>query len=398
MKLAVNITRIIVGLLFIFSGLVKANDPLGLSYKMQEFFELWGMTQFNSWTLWLSVFIIAFEIIAGVALLLGWQMRLFSWLLLLLIVFFTFLTGFAYLSGKFKNCGCFGDCIPISSKTSFLKDIVLTALIIFLFINRKHIRPIFSSGISLALMLATVVFSFGIQWWTLNHLPLVDCLPFKKGNNIIEQMQMPSNAIPDSTVITFVYEKNGQRQEFTADKFPADFSAETYKFISRYDKVVRNGKNNEPPIKGFALSGITDQDSTQIVLDQEWAVLLFCENFSRPVSRWKERFSKLYAEATSKSIPSYLVTTQPEQAKKAIAGTNFAGIQILKCDFTAIRTAARVNPTIYLLNFGTIKDKWSYKNSTHAMKRIGSVVIQHADEHPIPIDSLPMPVDSSKIK
>ena len=136
MKILINTTRAIVGILFIFSGLVKAIDPLGLSYKMQEFFDLWHMTQFNNQTLWLSVMMITFEIIAGAALLLGWQMRIFSWLLLLLILFFTFLTGYAYLSGKFKNCGCFGDCIPITPLTSFLKDLVLTALIVFLFGNR----------------------------------------------------------------------------------------------------------------------------------------------------------------------------------------------------------------------------------------------------------------------
>ena len=123
MKATINIIRVLVGILFIFSGLVKAIDPLGLSYKMQEFFELWKMSQFNDYTLWLSILIIAFEIIAGVALLLGWRMKLFSWLLLLLIIFFTFLTGYAYLSGKFKNCGCFGDCIPITSYTSFVKEI-----------------------------------------------------------------------------------------------------------------------------------------------------------------------------------------------------------------------------------------------------------------------------------
>ena len=137
MKAAVNIARIIVGVLFIFSGLVKANDPLGLSYKMQEFFELWGMHQFNSWTLLLSVLMNAFEIIAGFALLLGWRIKLFSWLLLLLIVFFTFLTGYAYLSGKFRSCGCFGDCLPITPKTSFLKDV---ALLIYLSLIVCRIR------------------------------------------------------------------------------------------------------------------------------------------------------------------------------------------------------------------------------------------------------------------
>src|SRR3982751_3110969 len=130
MKLLVNIVRVLVGLLFIFSGLVKANDPLGLAYKMEEYFELWNLAELNSIALGLSIVMIAFEIIAGIALLLGWQMRLFGWLLLLLIIFFTFLTGYAYFSGKFTNCGCFGDCIPITPKTSFLKDIVLTLLIL----------------------------------------------------------------------------------------------------------------------------------------------------------------------------------------------------------------------------------------------------------------------------
>src|SRR5262249_35159409 len=127
MKLIVNIVRVIVGVLFIFSGLIKANDPLGLSYKMKEFFEVWsdGLANssfflnhtlinffhfFHEHSLTLSVIMIAFEIIAGAALLLGWQMKLFSWLLLLLIIFFTFLTAYAFLSGKFKSCGCFGDC------------------------------------------------------------------------------------------------------------------------------------------------------------------------------------------------------------------------------------------------------------------------------------------------
>ena len=113
MKVIVNIARIIVGILFIFSGLVKANDPIGLSYKMQEFFLVWGTSFLDGISLALSVIMIAFEIIAGAALLLGWRSKTISWLLLLLIVFFTFLTGYAYLSGKFKNCGCWPTRQPL---------------------------------------------------------------------------------------------------------------------------------------------------------------------------------------------------------------------------------------------------------------------------------------------
>ncbi len=376
MKAAVNIARIIVGVLFIFSGLVKANDPLGLSYKMQEFFELWGMHQFNSWTLLLSVLMNAFEIIAGFALLLGWRIKLFSWLLLLLIVFFTFLTGYAYLSGKFRSCGCFGDCLPITPKTSFLKDVALLLLIGFLFWKQKLITSLFPGKATTIAMLSITVLSFGMQWYTLTYLPFVDCLPYKKGNNIAEKMKMPVDAIPDSTVITFIYDKGGKQVEFTADKFPADFNSTTYKLISRYDKVVRRGKNNQPPIAGFNLSGITNEDSTQIVLQQPYAVLMFCENFNVPVSAWEKSFSKVYAEAKAKNIPVYFITTQPGEAGTKLAGTSFSDIQVLKCDNTAIRTAARTNPCLFVLQRGTILGKWSHHHFSAAGKLLKGIDAQ----------------------
>ena len=370
MKILISLARIIVGLLFIFSGLVKAIDPLGLSYKMQEFFELWGMTQFNDHTLWLSIVMIGFEIIAGVALLLGWRMKLFSWLLLLLILFFTFLTGYAYLSGKFKNCGCFGDCIPITPITSFGKDIVLTVLIFFLFANVKKIQPLFSKKVSVVLIVIASAISFGIQWYALNYLPPVDCLPYKKGNNIAEKMKAPVGAIPDSFAIRFVYEKGGKQFEFAPAELPADL--DSYNYVSRTDKLIRKG-NAEPPIKGFALSGTTDQDSTSIVLSQPYAVVLFCEDFSTPFSAWKDDFAKLYTSAKTKNIPVYAVTNRMDEAMKNFAETSFAVVPLFKCDYTAIRTAARTNPTIYLLKEGTILDKQSYKRMGRILNAVEAI-------------------------
>jgi uncharacterized membrane protein YphA (DoxX/SURF4 family) len=416
MQTLVTICRIFVGLLFIFSGLVKANDPLGLGYKMQEFFEIWNASLasgsfflktplislfdfFHEHSLFLSVVMIAFEIIAGAALLLGWQMKLFSWLLLLLIIFFTFLTGYAYLSGKFKNCGCFGDCIPITPLTSFGKDILLTILMVFLFVKRKWVRPVFSSKVTTGLMALVTFVSFLIQWYTLNYLPVFDCLAYKKGKNIPEQMKMPANAIPDSTVITFVYEKQGRNVEFTADQFPADFDS-TYKFVSRYDKVVRKGINNEPPIKGFVLNGITDQDSTSIVLEQPLAILLYIDNFDIPLRKWEKDITNLKGAAIEKGVPVYIVTSRIDEVIKELKGTPLSDIQIFKSDNTAIRTAARTSPCIYLIGKGTILDKWSYHGTGNAIKRIKSVVVPVNKVTPPVIsgDSVPAPVDNNKIK
>lgn len=373
MKIAVNITRILVGLLFIFSGLVKANDPMGLSYKMQEFFEVWGVHGMNGLTLPLSVFMNAFEIIAGTALLLGWRIRIFMWLLLLLILFFTFLTGYTYFTGEPKNCGCFGDCLPISSRTSFLKDVLLTGLIGFLFLKQALIKPLLPARLMMVKMISVILFSFGFQWYTLTYLPVIDCLPFKTGNNIPQQMMMPVNAIPDSTVITFVYKKDGKEIEFTADKFPADFNGDNYQFVSRYDQVVRKGRNNVPPIKGFVLSGDSNEDSTAFVLQRPAAILLFIERFSKAGKGWIPGFEKAFTAAKTKHIPVFLITAEPGIARDRITGTSFADIPVFKCDYKVIETASRTPVTLYLLTNGTVKGKWSSRRFGRAVNIISGM-------------------------
>ena len=381
MKLVVNSVRFIVGILFIFSGLVKANDPLGLGYKMDEFFDLWNeglaKTSFSFLThffqflrdhsLSLSVLMIAFEIIAGVALLIGWRMKIFSWLLLLLTLFFTFLTAYAVYSGKFTNCGCFGDCLPIPPQASFLKDIILTLLIIFLFVNRRKILPFFNGRTNVAIMLATAILSFGLQWYMLTYLPVIDCLPFKKGNNISEKMKQPPGSRPDSFAIRFVYEKGGKTYDFSPNNLPTDL--DTYTFKERKDKLIRKG-NAEPPIKGFILKTESGDDSTQMVLSQPHCFLLFCENFKTPVSDWQKDFEKLKQLSDQKNIPVYIITASLDDAKKALSTTPFSTISMFECDYTAIRTAARTNPCLYLIKQGTIVNKWSYKKISQANKEI----------------------------
>src|SRR6185436_2270566 len=203
------IIRWFVGLLFIFSGLIKANDPLGLSYKMQEFFEVWGIHSLNDYTLALSMIMNVFEVVAGVAVIIGWRMKLFSWLLLLLIIFFTFLTAYAYITGNIRTCGCFGDCIPLTPLTSFIKDVVLLILILILFVNRKNITASIKPPAPQILLVLCIIGIALLQNYVLNYLPIKDCLPYKKGSNIVESMNLLKNVTPDSFALTFKYKKNG---------------------------------------------------------------------------------------------------------------------------------------------------------------------------------------------
>jgi Predicted membrane protein len=388
MKTLLNITRIIVGVLFIFSGLVKANDPLGLSYKMQEFFEVWGWSFLDNYTLAMSVAMNAFEIIAGVAVLVGWQMRLFSWLLLLLIVFFTFLTGYALFSGKVRECGCFGDCIPLTADQSFIKDLVLLVLIGFIFWKRNTIRPATNKMYSLVILFFAVIFSFAFQWFVLLHLPVKDCLPYKVGNNIPEKMKNPPGSIPDSTVITFVYDKGGKEIEFTADKFPDDFDDETYKFIKRYDKVVRKG-NASPPIKDFALQTVYGNDTTLALLTEDkYQIYVFLKNGYSADGDWPTVLKAVKQSAAQKNIDGYLVSNIAIETLRGSAPDVFHTFTPLLCDATAIKTAARANPTLFLVKNGTILNKWSYADFEQALLMVNGLPANAAPvQQPEPIDS-----------
>ncbi|HVF80317.1 MAG TPA: BT_3928 family protein [Flavisolibacter sp.] len=379
MKIFVRLVQIFVGVLFIISGLVKANDPMGLSFKMQEFFELWSagfrpgsfiansLSAMHKSSLALSIAMITLEIVAGVALLIGWKKKFVLWLLLLLIIFFTFLTGYAYLSGKFTNCGCFGDCLPITPLTSFIKDIGLLLMILFLLIGRNYIAAVFSSKINAAALIASLLFSLGLQWYVLNYLPIADCLPFKKGNNIPDQMKAPPGSRPDSIAIKYIYEKGGKRFEWSANELPADFT--TYKYIDRVDRVVRKG-NAEPPIKGFTLVGVSGEDSTQAVLEQPFAVLIFSLEFTD--ERWLTYSRPLFDQAKSSHIPLYIVSGNLAEAKKEFEEAGIQGLQYFNTDFTVVRTVARTTPTILFLKRGTIVQKFSRNGALSAKAALAS--------------------------
>ena len=381
-KTILNTVRLLVGILFIFSGLIKANDPLGLSYKMQEFFEVWNMPALDSYSLALSIMMIAFEILAGVAVILGWRMRLFAWLLLLLIIFFSFLTAYAVLSGKIRECGCFGNCIPLQAMGSFIKDLILLLLISLIFIYRNEIQSGISKNNSLLILSLTMVFSFSIQWYALRYLPLVDCLPFKKGANIPEKMIPHAGAIPDSTVINFVYEKNHKTMEFTADQLPADLDS-SYTFIKRYDKLIRKG-NAEPEIKDFSLTTESGIDRTLKILNQPgYQLMLISRNFPQKNPRWNKSFTLLYTLAKSKNIPVFLVTSNRTEANNYLNENALDNvIPVLGCDATAVKTAARADPTLYLLKKGTILNKWSYASFELAIPQLAELPTQTMQTQP----------------
>ena len=350
MQSFLKILRWTVGLLFIFSGLIKANDPLGLSYKMQEFFEVWGIAFLDDYTLVFAVVMNTLEIVAGIALLIKFPYKQTLWLLLGLIIFFTFLTGYALFSGKIKTCGCFGDCIPLTPKVSFIKDLVLLFAILILLFNHKKVKSNLHKALGIFLLiLSTGVVGYG-QYYVLQHLPFIDCLPYKRGNDIKEQMKVPEGAIPDSVSIQMSFLKNGKTVQFDINQFPADFDS-TYVYQDRKEVLIQKGNGMVARIVDFSLFTFNNEDTTAALFNASSPyVLIFSGNID-PSLPWET----LIKTIQQKNKQVYLVT-----ADKANAMQLKLDIPILVGDMTMIKTAARVWPTVVIMNGSTIMEKQSY--------------------------------------
>src|SRR6185437_10763291 len=237
MKVINFLCRIFLGGLFIFSGLIKINDPYGFAYKLDEYFEIFShdfspiFTSFIPYSLFFSVFISGFEIILGVAILLYYRMNLVMWLTLLMMVFFTFLTFYAFWWDKVKECGCFGDAIKLTPKISFYKDLVLTALTLVLFAQRKRLLSKFNGVSGHIVMAVTTFISFYIGYHAIEHLPYKDFLPYKVGNNIKEQMKAP-----EAPKYKYIMTKDGKQYEFM--DYPTDpaYKLDTF-LLTNPDKI-----------------------------------------------------------------------------------------------------------------------------------------------------------------
>jgi hypothetical protein len=193
------------------------------------------------------------------------------------------------------------------------------------------------------------------------------------GTSIPEKMKPPPGAIPDSSVITFIYSKNGKQLEFKSDHFPADFD-DSYQFVKRYDKLIRKG-NAESEIKDFNLMTASGNDTTEALLHEPgYTLLLFAMEMPETNPSWNKEFAVIYSFVKMKGMTIFFVTAHPDQVENYFIKNDIrTNLQILKCDVTAIKTASRATPTLYLLKKGIILNKWSYADFENAIPEINAL-------------------------
>ncbi len=352
MKILAHIVRFLVGGIFIFSGLVKLNDPVGTQIKLEEYFEVFAAdmpVMHDFWmslvpfALYFSVLMCAAEVILGVALIVSWRLKQVNWVLLLLIIFFTFLTFYSAYYNKVTDCGCFGDFLKLKPWTSFTKDIVLLVLVLFLIWQRNLFRNLRTGS----LVGLSAIFSVALAFYAIRYLPPIDFLPYKIGNNIPQLMQ-PSEPLR----YKYIMEKDGKTEEF--EKYPSDT---TYK----YKEMVLINENAKPKITDYKVWN-NDGDFTQETFKGKKLIVIIKNGTDLNGASLAE-IRSLVNSVKDSGIEPLILTSNSDADIQEIRKAYLLDIPYYFADGTVLKTISRSNLGIWLLQDGTVKGKWHYNTT-----------------------------------
>lgn len=353
MKLFVGIARVLVGVLFIFSGFIKLNDPLGFSYKLQEYFgeNVLNLEFLIPFALVIAILLVVFELVLGIMLLIGYLPKFTVWSLLLMIIFFTFLTFYSAYFNKVTDCGCFGDAIPLTPWQSFFKDVILLLLILVLFFNRKYLTPVLAPASHRWIIFLSFMLCFLFAYYVLMHLPVFDFRAYKIGNNIKEEMEMPADAEKPLYEYKWKFEHNGEEIIITNN---GAYPKQEGEFIGVETKQISEGY--VPPITDFQIEK-DGEDFTDEILEENKVLLIVAYDLKISEADGYVPVKRLTDEAHAKGYRVVGLTSSGEELREAVIEEYGLNIEFYQTDETVLKAIVRSNPGILTLERGTIKQK-----------------------------------------
>ena len=410
MKILLFISRVIAGSIFVVSGLVKANDTIGFSYKMEEYFsaDVLNMEFLLPYSLAFAVLMCVAEIVVGLALIAGVKMKISTWLALLLTIFFAFLTFYSAYFDKVNDCGCFGDAIKFTPWQSFMKDLVLMFFLFPSFIYRKTIKIntdsedkqffiaslVFIALFSFAMLdwafpfwfslvffvltliikkissgeatswiivgLATVL-SFGFVYHTYSHLPIKDYRPYAIGKNIADQMVVPEGMPIDVYESSFVYKNSDTGEEKTFNQTNYPWKDSTWVWVSTDNILISKGY--EPPVHDFV---ITDADGYElqedILAEESSVVLVIFYDIEKANAKAMEKVNAFVNDAEEDGLYVYGLTASLYNEVEDFRLENQVPITFYSADETMLKTVVRSNPGVLVIKKGEVIGKWHYND------------------------------------
>ncbi len=361
-----HIFRILVGGLFIFSGLVKLNDPMGMAFKLHDYFasDVLNLPFLVPIALPLAVVIVIAEVLLGVALLIGFKPKLTIGLLLGMIVFFTFLTFYSAWFDKVTDCGCFGDAIPLTPWQSFTKDIILLVLILWLLRFRNDVKPLFTPKVGALVMGLTLLVNAGIARHVLRHLPFIDFRPYAIGKSIPEGMKSAEELGLEPpkhvTVYTMVNEATGEETVVDSDIYVSERWWEKEGWAIDSDrttsKKVRDGY--EAPIHDFVID-LEGEDITDEVLNMDKVVLVISYDMEKSHGKLYPHVNRFVEAAENAGVTVLGITATSASKVEVLRHEYQIPIPFATADQTTLKTIVRANPGVVILERGVVVDKWN---------------------------------------
>tara|TARA_R110000868_G_scaffold178894_2_gene418772 strand:- start:11 stop:1108 length:1098 start_codon:yes stop_codon:yes gene_type:complete len=358
MKYLVGISRIFVGILFIISGFIKLNDPVGFSFKLEEYFSygVLNLPLFEPHALKIAIVVVIFEILLGVLLILGFKVRFTVWSLLLMIIGFTFLTFYSAYFNKVTDCGCFGDALKLTPWQSFYKDIFLLFLIVFLFVGIKYIKPLFGSGFNRIITGLSIFGCIAFVYYVLNHLPAIDFRPYKIGANIEEGMSVPEDAPKAIFDYAWKFKVNGEEKVIVTR---GDYPTVDGDFIDVETTEVQAGY--EPPIHDFTIEKDGD-DYTSQFLQEPKLVMVIAYDLGKSNYEAFNEVKTVTDDAIKKGYKVIGMSASGEDFTLKLIKEYKLNFDFYFTDQTTLKTIVRSNPGVLVLEKGTIKQKVHYND------------------------------------
>lgn len=355
--IGVNACRFLVAAAFIFSGFVKAVDPLGFQYKIQDYLTAFGMASwFPSFLPLLGGIVLsAIEFSIGICLFFGIRRTISSSMALLLMIFMTPLTLYLAIFNPVSDCGCFGDAWVLTNWETFAKNVVLLIAAIIVFQTRRIQVRFVSKKMAWLVSLYTFLFVFSLSFYCLDRLPVLDFRPYKIGQNILQGMSIPEGAQPSVYESVFILEKNGEKKEFTLDNYPDS----TWTFVD--SRTVLKEKGYEPAIHDFSILELsTGDDITEDVLtDKGYTFLLVAHRIEEADDSNIDLMNEIYDYSVEHGYKFYCLTSSPEEQIEQWKDKTGAEYPFCQMDDITLKTMIRSNPGLMLIKNGTILNKWS---------------------------------------
>jgi uncharacterized membrane protein YphA (DoxX/SURF4 family) len=365
MKILKIISRIIVGVVFIFSGFVKAVDPLGTVYKFGDYLNAFNLSFLTPLCLLFAIGLCTLEFLGGISVLFNIKPKIGIWTVTLLMAVFTPLTFVLALTNPVSDCGCFGDAIHLTNWQTFFKNVVLAVPTAFLFIKRNEQDSNLKSKSEWTIIVASTLLFLIFIFYNLRYLPVIDFLPYKVGTYIPEKMIVPEGMPVDQYETTFIYEKEGKQEEFTLENYPANDT--TWKFVDARTKLVSKGY--EPPIHDLTFTNENGEDKTdRILASQNYTMFMISKKLGEVKAEKIREGLSFGEELKSLGIDFYLLTSSSSgEVHDYIMPKIFTEIPVFeeKDDFylvdeITLKTMVRSNPGFMLIKEGTIIAKWSW--------------------------------------